>query len=310
MCLKLPIRADVVKIALPVILQYICESILYFVDTLFVSWLGERALSGVATAIYLYFLFKGPIITMFISAYTTFTSQAWGSGKRELIGNTFTIFLLLCLLAQSIAVTVLVLLGLDLMLLIFPDVESASIGYVYLIYTLTSTPGSALFVTFLAVLYGAGRTKHSAIAWILSDVINAVLDPILMFELGLGVIGAALAFSISVYAPLPLLYYFARDLVKLRLPDLTHLRQTLRVLRDVGVPACIERYTAYQIGLRIESFIYLPVLAFADIANIVIGQEVGAGKAREIVKTYNSILVLALLFTGLASVIVVGALPL
>ena len=316
---------------MPVILQYVFESILYFIDTMFVSWLGEHALSGVATALYLYFLFKSPVISAFISSYTTLTSQAWGSGRKEVISQVFSLFLYLCLAAQTAVALLLVFLGRDLMLLIFPDVESVDVGYRYLLYCLTSVPGSALFVTFLAVLYGTGRTWQSAAAWILSDIVNAVLDPILMFKLGLGVIGAALAFSISVYVPLPLLYYFTRDLIKLEMSCIRYLRQILRVLRDVGLPVYLERlmsallftaygaaigrygletYTAYQIGLRIESFIYLPVLAFADIANIVIGQEVGSGRTGNIVKTYNSILALALLFTGLASVIVIGALPL
>jgi len=142
------------------------------------------------------------------------------------------------------------------------------------------------------------------IAVLSSAMLNIVLDPLFIFGLGgfpkLGITGAALATVISIMYSLPLELYFLKRLNLT--PHLAEVWYHIKKIFLIGVPSAVERLifslgnnvyiafiaragtaalAAHQIGIRIESFIYMPGFAFAVAASALVGQRIGAGKIEE-----------------------------
>ena len=130
------------------------------------------------------------------------------------------------------------------------------------------------------------------------DSLNIVLDPLFIFGLlgfpRLGIAGAALAtvISIAYMVPLELIFLKRIDLS----PKISMFRYVSTILK-LGAPAAAERLVfaignnlyiaaisrcgtialaAHQVGLRIESFIYLPGFAFSIASASLVGQRIGA----------------------------------
>ena len=182
----------------------------------------------------------------------------------------------------------------------------------YLAVIALGTPFSALFLFFNMLLGAAGDTRTPVKVSIAATAINAVLDPILIFVAGLGVLGAALAtFIASVFSASYAAYSLAtgRHGFRLRLRDLVPDRSLLPLVARVSAPLVAQRLgmtlgfmvmagivaglgevvlAAYQVGhvaLGIDSIISMPL---ARSVGIVVAQSLGAGqtwRARRAVKT-------------------------
>jgi len=157
-----------------------------------------------------------------------------------------------------------------------------------------------------SVLRGAGNAVVPMLAMLLANILNAVLDPIMIYGLlgfpRLEVAGAALATVVSQgVAAMFILGIIAKGVAHLRVP-LTQwkLRGALavRILR-VGLPSSAQMLSrslmslvlmrivalcgmaavaAYGIGLRIHTLILLPTFAIGDAAATMVGQNLGAGQ--------------------------------
>jgi len=318
---------EVWNIAKPLVLQYLFESVLYVADTLFVAGLGKIALDAVATALYLCYLIQYPMNACLLSSFTTYVSQAWGSRDLNSIVDMFGKAFTTALLAGSLSATISYTVSRYLIEFVYPSAAVVKLGLEYFKYVVLAFPGSSLFITYMAFLYGIGRTRDATICWIMSDIINIILDPLLIYTLRMGVVGAALAFVISIYSVIPFFHIILRRYVPLRIrirrPDMI----VLKLVKNVGLPISVERavvsllytsyaaiigrygveaYTAYQLGLRIESFIYMPLLAYRDTANILIGQRVGAERIEELPEILRTCELLAVATVVVASVLTLG----
>jgi putative MATE family efflux protein len=164
----------------------------------------------------------------------------------------------------------------------------------------------AIFILFnniaYAILRGEGDTKRTMYAMAFSSILNAVLDPILIYWAGLGIAGAAIATVISIVSvTLVILYWFLlrKDTylsitMKGFVPD----RKISRDILGVGLPASIEyllmatlsivinailvtvagtdAVAVYTSGWRLLMFALIPDIAIATTLISVIGAAYGA----------------------------------
>ena len=290
----------VFSIAWPMIISELGDSLYSIADTYFVSRLGPIALAAVAVGSYLSWLFFVAVI-LFTIGVLVITAQSYGAGKIEesrkalgtsiVFGSLFT--LAIAILTYYVApIIVGVIVGTKGELLL-STTKYFSIRILGLPILLTA-------FSMDSAIRGVGATKYSMIALLSSSFLNIVLDPILIYGLfglpPLGVVGAALATVISVSYIVPLEYVF---LVKLGLtPSPKVSLDYLKRILSLGIPTSTERLifslgnniyialiarcgsaalAAHQIGLRIESFIYMPGFAFSVAASTLVGQEIGRG---------------------------------
>ncbi len=309
---------DILKIIYPIFTQYIFESILAIVNIYFISRLGKYAIAAFGTARYIEFIFTGSTTGALLFSYTTLLSQTYGSGNlklfKEIFSKLYTISITFSLGVSSLIITFSPI----ILRLIYPSNIVDNLALKYLYGYVIGIPAIILFIQLLSALYSLGKTREASICWILSDIINIILDPILMFSLNLGILGAGLALSLSVYAVLPLMYYFLNKHVDVFNIDFKINKSIIQSLIHVGLFSYIERviisilytvygsviarygidiYVAYQLGLVIETFTYLPILAFRDVANILVGREVVRSRENT-TKILNSIIVISIVLTS------------
>jgi len=295
---------EVIRISWPMIISELSDSLYSIADTYFVSKLGTSALAGVGVGSYLSWLFFVSIVP-FSMGLLVYVAQSYGAKElekaRKAIGETLTYSLLVTLTVSTVAY----IFSRSLLELIAgSNVEAVRLGSEYFSTRILGLPFLATAFLMDSSLRAIGATKYSMVAMLSSTMLNVVLDPILIFGLfglpALGVKGAALATVISIAYIIPLEYLFLR---KMSISPIFCFREKyiIKVIR-LGTPTAIERaihsiggnvyiafiarcgevaLAAHQIGIRIESFIYMPGFAFMVAASSLVGQRIGYGKMEE-----------------------------
>lgn len=166
-----------------------------------------------------------------------------------------------------------------------------------------------------AILRASGDTKTPSIVMGAAGLINAILDPILIFGWGpipeMGMQGAAIATFISWLCGTFLIIYILvvkKQLIHTQLPSLALFKKSSRNILSIGLPAAganmltpiasailtaiVAGYgesavAAFGVGSRIESIACLVVLAMSMTLPPFIGQNFGAGKMDRVEQAYK-----------------------
>jgi putative MATE family efflux protein len=290
----------VVRISLPMIISELSNSVYALTDTYFVSGLGRDALAGVGLSSYLSWLFF-VVISMFYNGVLIYVAQAYGAGKIELGRRG---------LSEAIIYGLMMALGISIIgYLVGPWIMYLQIGgrnnvwfnaVEYFSIRIWGLPISLIVWSIDASLRAVGATRESMYANLSSVSTNIVLDPLMIYGyLGfprMGVSGAAMATIISIILMLPLEYYY---LSRIGLePYGLHKPLIIYRIMSLGVPVMLERLifatgnniyislisrcgaaalAAHNIGIRIESLVFMPGFAFSMAASALVGQEIGSG---------------------------------
>ena len=295
----------ILLLAIPMVLEMVLESLFAVVDVFFVGRLGADAVATVGLTESLLSLIFAVAIGLSMSI-TAMVARRIGEKDPEdasIAGVQAVILGLTVSLAVGIpsfifAPRLLQLMGAS------ADIVATGSGYARI-----ALGGSgAILMLFLnnAIFRGAGDAAIAMrLLWI-SNIINLVLDPCLIFGLGpfprLGVTGAALATFTG--RSIGVLYQFYRlGRGTERLPSLArHLRVNLKVLWRlirvsitgilqfaiahtswIGLVRIVSTFGAaalagYTIAIRLVIFALLPAWGLANAGATLVGQNLGAGK--------------------------------
>ncbi|MEM3138517.1 MAG: MATE family efflux transporter [Thermofilaceae archaeon] len=302
---KAELKLKVLKTAWPIIFSELVDSMYSIADTYFVSRLGTNAIAAVGAGSYLCWLMMS-FPSLFMVGVLVMVAQYNGAGDldsaRRTIGET--------LLYGSIAICFIAIAAFTaaphvvLLLVSSENLELLSEAIEYFRVRVIGLPLIAVALIMDSAVRAVKATKYSMIVVSSSALTNIVLDPLLIygsFNLPpLGVRGAALATVLSETLMIPLEIIFIRKLKLSPILEL-HSLKAANVFK-VGLPAFIERLlmsignnayaafiarcgakalAAHQIGLRIESFIYMPGFAFSVVASSYVGERIGAGEFKE-----------------------------
>ncbi len=289
---------EVFKIAWPLIISELGDSIYSLTDTYFVSKVGTNALAAVGLGSYLSWLFY-VVVAVFAMGVMVYVAQAYGAKEffkaRTGLGESLIFSMVV---ASGVTLAVLPYINALMNLLGGNNPPVVNLGTQYFAVRILGLPFISAVMVMDSGVRAAGATKYSMIANISSVGLNAVLDPLLIFGLlglpALGVAGAALATVIAIIYMIPLEIIF---LHKLSLdPALSMWLEPIKRIVRLGGPAALERFVfavgnnlyiafiarcgsvalaAHQVGVRIESFIYMPGFAFSMAGAVLVGQRLG-----------------------------------
>ena len=302
----LPLARKVWSVAWPVVLSNMLQSLALTVDLIFVGALGPLALAatGVATQVFFVGMTVG---TGLATAATALVARGIGAGDERAADGATTVALLLALAASVPLMAATWFLDTPLLRLLGADEATVEQGALVLRVLAFAIPGNMLVLVAGGALQGAGDTRPALLVGIGVNVLNLVLDWMLIFgNLGapaMGLRGAALAttlaFSAGGLAFLVLLRRGRRP-TGLTAHDVPVARTAARLAR-VGGPAALESFllslgftvylvlilrfgaealAAHQIGLRVQSFAFMPGFGFAAAAAALVGQGLGRGDPR------------------------------
>ncbi|HEA18079.1 MAG: MATE family efflux transporter [Pseudoalteromonas prydzensis] len=311
-----PIVPTLKRMTIPMIFGMITLMMFNIVDTFFISLLGTEPLAAVSFTFPVTFTVISLAIGLGIGT-SAVIAKALGSNNIEEARFDASIALL-------IAVVMVVCLSLFGYVFISPIFRLLGAGeqVLPLIHEYMSVwfLGSVFLITPMvgnSVLRASGDTKTPSIVMGGAGLINAVLDPVLIFGFGpipaLGIKGAAIASVIAwSVAVIIILYLLA---VKKGLLSLTANNQTplgsIRKILKIGLPAAganmltpiamavmiamvahhgPEAVAAFGVGSRIESIASLVVLALSMTLPPFISQNFGAGKLCRVKDAYTTTL--------------------
>ncbi|SES92279.1 putative efflux protein, MATE family [Methanococcoides vulcani] len=229
----------IVKLSVPTIVGLLVQALYNLVDTIFVGrGLGEQSMLGIAG---ISVAFPVQILMMAIAlgvgiGGSSIISRALG--KKDIIKAERTVANMVTLVVTaSVAFTALGLIFLDPMLKVFGASDIVlPFASEYTKYIVIGTT----FFTFSAAMSNAiraeGNTKFAMAIMLVSSVTNIILDPLFIFEFGMGIKGAAIATVISqLVGCVMVAYYYASSLSRLNLifaymiPDTEILGETISI---------------------------------------------------------------------------------
>lgn len=192
-----PIFGHISTLALTSAVGMFAIMIVDLVDMYFISILGEPSMAA-AVGFAGLGLFFGASVTIGISiAVSTLVAQALGE-ENEQLAQRYATHGLLYSLVWTIPITILTMIfAKDLLSLIGATGETLSLSVTYFRIVGASLPILGLAFVATSLLRAVGAAKLSMWSTIIGGLVNAVIDPILIFGAGMGLAGAAIASVIS-----------------------------------------------------------------------------------------------------------------
>lgn len=299
------IRDMLKRMTIPMLFGMITLMSFNLVDTFFISMLGTHELAAVSFTFPVTFTVISLAIGLGIGT-SAVIAKAYGSGNHQAAKADG----LAALWLSAYLVAALSLVG---FLLIDPmfrllGADDSTLPFIHQ-YMNWWFGGAVLLITPMignSILRAAGDTKTPSIMMASSGVINAILDPILIFGWGpipaMGVEGASIASVISWAVSFSLILYlivFKRQLVNRGIQPWSEFKVISRRILHIGLPAAganmltplatailtaiMARYgahavAAFGVGARIESIASLVILAMSMTLPPFVSQNLGAGQ--------------------------------
>ena len=164
-----------------------------FVDLYFISFLGEEALAA-AVGFAGTLLFFGVSITIgLMIAMSALAAQRLGAGKPEDARKIATNVIAMGVAVAAFTATLFWIFAPQLLGLLGAKGQTLDYAVGYLRIIVPSMPIAALGMMGAGLLRAHGDARRSMNATLSAGIVNAIMDPILIFGVGLGLDGAAYA---------------------------------------------------------------------------------------------------------------------
>ncbi|NLV87099.1 MAG: MATE family efflux transporter [Clostridiales bacterium] len=257
MMLETPISRLIPQMAAPTIIALLINSIYSMADTYFVSSLGTSATAavGVNMSIDLTIMMAGSFLAIGANSYI---SRLLGAKQNHMASKTLsTAFFSAMILGSLVMIPGLMFTG---PLVQFLGATEDSMGYAveYANYILLVAPFMASSFVLNHCLRSEGSPVYSMIGMVSGAVLNIILDPIFIFNLGLGVKGAAIATAISKIVSFCILifpYAAQKSVLKISLKYISYSKDIIREITLMGLPSFL------RMGLGVVSNILINKIA-------------------------------------------------
>ena len=243
-------------LAIPLLISYLIIQVNLYVDTFWTSGLGSAASSAISTITPLYSIITAIGASLGVGVTSTIAFRL-GKGDYDqaskMAGNSIILGILVGLLISTV---IFVLYDPLVNYMGAEDVRDLSWEYVkpYLLMSWALISNSIV----AALLRAEGAGKKSMLVLISSAAVNMTLDPLLIYTLNLGLLGAAFATTISalVTALLGLTWYL-RGTMAVKIDwDSMHLDwASMREVLSVGAPKATDSLINNAIILTQRMFI-------------------------------------------------------
>ncbi len=315
---------QVVLLALPIVLQNLITSALGMADTFMVGMLGEVPMAAVTLANIPLFALQ-----MFIfgvqSGSSVLVSQYWGKQEMESINRVLGVALWVVLVVSTLFAGVLLVCPVEFLSLFGNEPEVIALAAQYGSIVGFSYVCNAFTMMYVAAYRSMERPQLGLYILVASMATNTFLNWVLIFgKLGapaMGVRGAATATLIArlLEVTIVILHMMKNRFFRVHLHLLLRpgLDMTRRFLKYGGLVVCNETMwgigtsvfptimghmagsteilAAYTIAGNVEKITMVVAFGLASTASIIIGREVGAGRADRILDVGKSLNTLAVM---------------
>lgn len=234
----------VVKLALPTVLGMLVQIIYNMADTVYIGWLNDENQMAAVTLAMPFFTFLMAIAGIFGIGGGSYISRLLGVKDFHRVKKTSSFSFYACI-ALGIICGVLGILFMEPILTLLGAQQGTTMSYAYdySFWILLAAPIIMLSFSLGQIVRAEGASGISMIGMTIGGVLNIILDPIMIFSMNMGVVGAAVATVLgNVGAVLFYLWYMifkSKNLTiapKYMIPDGHELKNILMI----GVPASLN----------------------------------------------------------------------
>jgi putative MATE family efflux protein len=321
---KEPVGKLLFKLSIPTVVAQLINMLYNLVDRIFIGHMpvdGDLALTGVGVCL--------PLI-MLVSAFAALISAGGAPrasihmGKKDnetaekIMGNCFFLQIIISL----ILTVILLIFNRELLLLFGASENTIEYAVKYMNIYAIGTLFVQLTLGMNAYITSQGFSKIAMITVLIGAVCNIALDPILIYGLGLGVEGAAIATIISqaISATFVILFLFSKNsILKLKLSNFKldpkillpcialglapFIMQASECIIIVSFNSSLQNYGgdiavgAMTILSSVMQFAMLPLQGLAQGAQPISSYNFGAKNADRVVKTFKILLTICMIYS-------------
>lgn len=194
------LRKTLFSLSLPAIVGMMSNAFYNVVDSIFIGRIGTTAIAAIAVAFPIFAIVAAVGVSFGIGT-SSYVSRALGAGKKQQAERAIVIGLL-GVVVSGLTFTIVGLILIEPVMRAFGASEAVlpvAVEYGRVLVTFSLFPMLKMF--FNNLVRAEGNAKWSMTSMITGAVLNIVLDPILIFVLGWGIRGAAIATVVSCNRP-------------------------------------------------------------------------------------------------------------
>ncbi|MFW5801082.1 MAG: MATE family efflux transporter [Spirochaeta sp.] len=312
-----------IGLAMPIMSANLLQMLYNLVDSFFLGRLGPAAVSAPAISFNLIF-FVAVFGMAFSSAGTTLIAQSKGKRDQEKVDFYLGQMMFLGIAMSVLAAVIGVSASRPILQLLHVPADAFEYTNQYLTIIFAGLP--LVFISFLmqGAMQGIGNSVTPLIIKIISVCLNVILDPLLIFGIGifprLEVAGAAIAtITAQGVASLAALYILLRGRrgMKLRWRNLRPQKRAVRLILRIALPSSIGQgvsalgftvlqgvvnslgtavIAAFGIGGRIIGLFNMPAIGFSRATAALVGQSLGMRRKDQAVRVVRMSVLTVLVF--------------
>ncbi len=315
----------VIALAAPLFLNSGIQAVLNLTDTWFLGRISTDATAGVG-AVYWFVIVFILLFGGMAMAVQTLVAQAYGAGERMRAARVTWAGLWAVLLVSPLFLAV-ALAGRPLIapFKLAPGIEALALQFWF--PRLLGAVGGVALWTMSSFFNGIGRTRVTLVIMACVALVNAVLNEVFIFHLGMGVAGSAWATSVAqlVGFGIGMSVFLSRGVCseffahRCWRPDGKEVRRTMTLGLPMGLLPAVDLIglalfqamqvtlgtasgAATQIVMMMTSIAYMPAIGIASAGTTLVGQSIGAGDKSWAVRVGNAAIKLTVAYMGLVSI--------
>jgi MATE family, multidrug efflux pump len=315
----------VLALAAPLFLNSSIQAVLNLTDTWFLGRISTNATAAVG-AVYWFVIVFVLLFGGVAMAVQTLVAQAYGAGERMRAARVAWAGLWTVLMISPLFLGV----ALTGRLLIAPfklppDIEALSLQFWF--PRLLGAVGGVALWTVSSFFNGIGRTRVTLVMMVCVAAVNAALNQVFIFELGMGVAGSAWAtgaaqlvgfgVGISMFLSRGMCREFSAH--RCWRPDGQEIRRAVALGLPMGLLPAVDLIglalfqamqaslgavagAATQIVMMMTSIAYMPAIGIASAGTTLVGQSIGAGNRNWAVRVGDATIMLTVAYMGVVSI--------
>ena len=326
-----PVKSLLISMAIPSIVAMLMQALYNTVDSMYVSRISEGCFAAVTLAFPVQMII-GAMSTGIGVGINSSIARHLGAGEKDEACKAASNGISLGFVAMAIMI-VFGLLGSNAFIRMFTDdPEVIAAGTIYIRTICVLALGTIFTQISFSVLQGSGNMVMPMMSQLAGGACVILLDPLFIFALKLGVLGAAIASSLSQMIGMSIGFYGIFRVNRENLPvTFKGFRPDFEIIKDilaVGIPAMLTQATTSIVsGIinkliagygtaaisvfggygKVSSFGTLPIFGVTRGMNPILGYSVGAKNKQRFLETRNLAYKLASIFAVLTAALFVFA---
>ena len=294
------------SLAIPIMTGMGIQTLYTIIDMIFIGRLGGDAIAAVAFNMPIFFLVMGLSFGLG-NGVTASIARFIGADDKVNADNSAEHAVVMALLISAILTSLGLIYGEQILTFMGCTQEVLPQAWSYLRVSCYGISFGVFSGFFRSILAGEGEMKLPMIIAGLGTILNTILDPIFIFYLDYGVVGAAWATTISQiivwFIFVYMLFIKHHTYIKFKLKDFSLSTYIIFDIIKVGIPVSMSMVVmaigqlvfnrllvnystnavaAYQIGGRIDMLVFLPIFGIASALTTMVGMFYGANEISKI----------------------------